>query len=137
MEDFFQAYHMLGKLFLKRYIWHEMDGTVILTIGYSIVKYDRMISNDDLAMVEGTSPDQKIRDWNVRPLEPTRKSWLYSSFDRKRHKLTYKFSNTSSNKDIHSLYKTVTIAKIGRKEWVKNQVTKVSGMEWEVYLVNT
>ena len=78
IKTLFKAYFVLESLFLKRYIWHESDGTVILNLGYSIVKYSKVLSTKELKKLEHSwDGGPEVVGWQTRPLQKRKSVWIF------------------------------------------------------------
>ena len=113
IKTLFKAYFVLESLFLKRYIWHESDGTIILTLGYSVVKYFKILSTKELEQLERTwDVGTDLVDWETRPLQRKRYIWLFEDIELtedNQFKLIYRPNYRSDMKRTCCICKMITL----------------------------
>ncbi|CAF0934527.1 unnamed protein product [Adineta ricciae] len=79
MRRFNIAYSTFDKSFLKRYLYinREMNQSVLLTLGYSISIFNRILTGEDLSFVEQTWCCDEMMDRRFRTAERNKTTWYF------------------------------------------------------------
>jgi hypothetical protein len=109
------AYITFDKYFLKRYLKvnYNTNRSVLLTMGYSVSLFNRILSHNELSLVEKTWCCDEMVERTTRPKENTKITWYFHRLttetltDRTKQEMIYE--NKISNYSRHSTIKVTLI----------------------------